>query len=293
MNNQSDILYLDSYMVYIIISFLNNDDNFILYEVSKYFKNFIDKHNISKINPCSQDIISRFEMLNWAESHPTFKYSKKSIEYAIKVNNIEIVKYLIDKSCSKRKKCYNEAVRNLNFKIIKLLNKYDFPKNSDAFVVACELGSLRMVKLLDKYDFPHDIRFSNTCARLGRLNCLKWIIKNNYVWDTCTFHHASASGDLRVMKFLYSMSCNDISKPWWNIQTFIIAVKYNNIEIINFLMEKGCSWKSIVSTNCAFDNGHIDTLKNLITKGCPVSQNVYRYLWENNMIHHYDKIVVF
>ena len=229
---------VDNYVINNILSFLNEGENFIIYETCKYFKNFIDSHDyISKKCPSSEQIVSRFKMLYWAESHPSFKYSKKHIEHAVKYDNIKIVRYLINEGCPKSKKCFNEAVINLSYSMVILLNKYDFSKSYDAFIIATELDSLKMVKFLDKYDFPHDIRFANTCAGLGNLKILKWLIKNNYIWDTCTFHHASKSGDIRIMKLLYEISCNDISKPWWDMRTFHIAVKYNNLEIMEFLID--------------------------------------------------------
>ena len=155
MNNNDSQTYLDSYIICCIISFLNQGEIFILYETSNYFKNFIDTHNFLKKCPPSQQIITRLKMLNWAETHSSFRYTKNMLESAVKQNKINIVRYLVKKSCLKSENCYNEAVRNLNSRMINLLNMYNFPKNEHAFVVASEIGSLRMIKLLDKYDFPH------------------------------------------------------------------------------------------------------------------------------------------
>ena len=105
MNNNDSQTYLDSYIICCIISFLNQGEIFILYETSNYFKNFIDTHNFLKKCPPSQQIITRLKMLNWAETHSSFRYTKNMLESAVKQNKINID---IDKAVDKIKQKIRE-----------------------------------------------------------------------------------------------------------------------------------------------------------------------------------------
>ena len=59
----------------------------------------------------------------------------------------------------------------------------------------------------------------------------------------------------------------------WNPETFTFATKCENMELLEWLVEKKCPWDE-TATRSAASMGNSEMLKWLIDKGCPCDEDV-------------------
>jgi len=284
------LLQIDIYLIKNVFSFVSNGEIFILYETCKYFKNIINYFEIKKESPFIYDVLKNFKMIHWAESHSSFYYPDDALQFAIKRNNINIVKYVYEKNPNSNDSfCYIEAIQNNNFNIIKWLRKQNFELSECVFSAASQYADFKIIKWLKKKECPFDSYSVNCAAYKGRLRILKFLINNGCDWENVAFNYACKSGNLDCVKFLHKEARNDLSKPWWDMSVTTTAAEFGHLHILKFLRYKLCPW-GINATYNAAKNKHVESLQWLLENYCPVDEIVYNYLPELGLYYEKERL---
>ena len=122
-----NIVNFNEHLLGNIVNFLSENEMYSFVETCKTFYILIKcflKIEIKK--PEIEYIISSGELLLWAKSHSDFKYSSKYTECAAKLDDINMLKYLIKDGCKLNNNVSIEAVKNDNFDLLKYCIKKIF-----------------------------------------------------------------------------------------------------------------------------------------------------------------------
>lgn len=188
---------------------------------------------------------------------------KSGLYYAVKYNNYDLTKYILNLDFENIDSCVNEAVNNNNLKILNLLfDKGANINNKEAFEYALIHNYDEIVKCFVKRGFN-----VNACDRMNTAS-------NYSVWSFLY-------GDLDTVKFICAnsnkMSDKEIQEAGYN------AVKQGNIDLLNYLKELGCDF-SVESFNesdnsrldseliIAISKGYFDVVKFLVENGANTSR---------------------
>lgn len=251
------LLDLNSDVVKYIIYFLDYNHLYVLFETSKKFKNyiieikkFIDNGNkyipkyIKFKSPHISFVVQSLNLIEWAKSHSTFKYSEKYTHvYASKTNDIDIIKYLYKDNIKYDKTLMMEAAKNGNKDLLKWgLNK-GLTINNEISAEACGYGDLKIIKwMLKKYDETlFDVLSWNKAAENGNLNVLKFLFENcSNKFDSDIFYYTTRGGNMKCLKYLFDLSIHDLSLPFWNLSAYYGAIENGNLRMFKWLKKHSC-----------------------------------------------------
>jgi len=273
-----------------IISFFHPDQVFPFVETCKSFYNIINyikklpKNTFPKylkftINPQTYYLVSSIEMIEWAKTHNTFKYSKKATILCARKGNLTVLKYLLKDGCYFDNQVYYEAALNGSFDIIKWCykNNYGDISNNLCMHGACQYGDLKIVKWLYDRNFPINRHCGHHASYFGHLDVLKFLVEKGYIIDNLCFNSAAENGQLNILKYLDDLARHDLSLPWWNETTIVSAAENNQLKIIKYLRKNNCKW-DCYATYSAYDNNHTELLFWLIKNKCPIDSKLYNTL---------------
>jgi len=139
------------------------------------------------------------------------------------------------------------------------LDNLSYYEAKDAFLLACDYGKLEIVKLflgnqlknLPKYqeiinDDNQNLSLNQrgffSACKNNHINLIKWLLSNdvnilhnsniNLYYDL--FKYLSSYGNIDMIKLLIKYN-EDFVMFFWNNDCYDLAVKYNHIELINYL----------------------------------------------------------
>jgi len=270
-----NIITIDSYILEYIFRFLSPKDVYILYETCKTIREVLIKFNFKRCKPTEEFVLKNKNNLNWAMSHPSFKFENNVFQLAIKYNNNDIIKYVykIIKPDLNGTEYYSESIYNENFYIFNWLFKKGFTLDETAFDAAAKIGNLELLKFLNNKGCPWSNNTFNCSIYSGNLKCVQYLDNDNFPWNSTAYNASCETSNFEILKYLVSTSYNDLSRPWFNSSIFKSAARSGNVKILKFLKNKGCPW-DIDATSEAFTYGNNKALEWLISNGCPVQQYI-------------------
>ena len=274
---------------YNIIFFLSSDDIYPFIETCKFFNIFIKEYKkINKyfklIQPQPYHIAKSIEMIEWAKCHSNFKYSYRISQFASRMNNFKLLKYLYKDGCIFDFWVLIEAINNENIKIIKWFFKNN-KGNNYCFHKACEVGNFDIIKILKENNIHGDYSYKSCDAAVSGNNyiLLKWLIENGYEFSIASYIEAARNGNLKILKYLINLSQHNLNYPWFNVTVTAEAAKHGKLKILKYLKNKGCPWNEF-TTYLSSKYNKINTLKWAIENGCPIYEGVYQNLYKLNGI---------
>ena len=214
--------------------------------------------------PQGKFIQKRMDYLIWTyeldEKYSSMYSNKFWKDYACnllaKYNNLEGLKYLVNKGYKVDKISFEIAIQYGNFEIFKYLRNTLKNIKSNICKLASYYGHLNILK----YAYEHKYKFGEyslyNAARNGHLECLKYIHKNGGICAPLTVYMAVKNGHLNCVKYLYENGfyfSNDICST---------AALYGTLDILIYLKEKGFLCDSITLYNAVL-NGNLEIIKYL------------------------------
>jgi hypothetical protein len=251
----------------IVLNFLSHNDIYAIKEINKYFYGIImcvSKYNVLR-QPDIDYIFSSKNLFEWAINHPYFYENKLPLVLA-KNGKLEYLQYVLNNGYTYNPEIYYEATKN-SFEIIKWCYKKNFKPNERAIQGACEVGNIELIKWMDKRNFPFDVNACHMAAYYNHIDVLKFLIRKGYSWDKRIYNYAAEKGNIRILSFMMNISARDLSMPWWDIKTTIIAAKNNQFNTLKWLRSKRCPWNVEVIYG-ALECGNIEMVMWCIENGC-------------------------
>ena len=277
----------DDYVLSFIFSFLDSRNLLPLFETSKLTYNllkklvFLDRIQIkipythSIVEYCSDDL----SYFKWVEKHKF--YSKKIPKFAGRYGNFKLLKYLIKNNYKVNySDTFYELCQNNNMKILKYLSKHtldnDLTKlNESVFRAAGESGNIDIVKFLYKNDCPFDCTALYGACYSGNLKVVKWMVYNCFPFGRYIYHHAASEGHINILNYLYELTKNDLSYPWWDESVCTSAAENGQFETLKWLRSKQCPWNilTLYSTLETYPNS-LEMFKWAYENNCPKDDNI-------------------
>jgi hypothetical protein len=261
----------------IVLNFLSRNDTYAIKEINKYFHGIIicvSKYskNIIKFNVLRQPdidyIFTSKNLFEWAINHPYF-YENKLPLVLTKNGKLEYLQYVLNNGYKYDPEIYYEAAKNSfdNMDIIKWCYKKNFKPNERAIQGACEVGNIELIKWMDRRNFPFNVNACHMAAYYNHIDVLKFLIRKGYPWDKRIYNYAAEKGNIRILLFIMNIAGRDLSMPWWDIKTSIIAAKNNQFNTLKWLRNKRCPWNVDVIYG-ALECGNIEMVNWCVENGC-------------------------
>lgn len=184
-------------------------------------------------------------------------------------NNIYI--YIIKNSLNE----LQSSILTDNFSILSPLFQFIFLYKNNKYdlavkVIHIELFGIEIARFLllyDVYNLSKELKQKhNLCSVMIDINSIEglyFLINHGYKLNYSLYIMAVKNNNLTIIEFLYRKKCP------WNSRVFSIAMEVGNIEIINFFLNHGCPNNNIM------EYSSIDTLKYLRKHGFNWSHTLY------------------
>lgn len=261
------VTYLSSNDIYCVKE-INNYLYFIIKLISKQPLNRLINLNLQK-HPNINYICSSINLFEWAKNHPHF-YGNKLPILLTKNGDLNLLKFIFKNGYKYDPDIYYEAARSSfdNNEIVKWCFKNNFKPNVKAIQGACENGNLNLVKWMDKNKFPFNKNACNMAVYYNHLDVLKFLIKREYPWDKKIYEYAAKNGNIKILAFLLNIAGRDLSMPWWDENTLIMAAKHDQFKTLKWLRKNRCPWNVKVIYG-ALECKNIEMMNWCINNGCP------------------------
>jgi hypothetical protein len=197
----------------------------------------------SVCNVCAEH--NRFDMLK--HSHGLFcnKTSclERSIHYAIKHNNFEMLEYLVSQE-----------------EISRMIQSDSF----DSTLSAAEFNNMNMLVYLHQKGFRILGSVCWYAAKNRNMEMLQFAHDHGIEFDKNTMSYACKGGSLEIVMYLRNNGCP------WNQWACTEASRFGHIHILTYLHENGCVWNSgAISAACVSDDPeNLECLEYAFSHGC-------------------------
>lgn len=231
--------------------FIARNGNMNMLRYMYYKKNYTDIP--PKILSCAAGN-GHLEMLKWLVEKG-YNCEKETIECAIINDHFHTVEWLYENTfIDSSSKCLKSAVGNL--KMVKWLyenNKVDGVPGSDAMSDAVYYSCFESLKYMAEKGGVCDEDAVEIAASNNRLDIVEWLLERGYTSTSESIYYACQTGNLEMLKLL--LTDQEIDS-----HAMIIAAENNNINIINFLYDKGISVTYPI-IKAAVENGFFELTK--------------------------------
>lgn len=240
-------------------------------------------------------------------------WDKYTFANAVKTGNIKIIKYLHEYGCPWNRETFVNAVElgdlsildwlyeqncpwdndilnymscytTINLEIVKwVLHKYRnstrldihyYGEGMQTWYHAIKNNQIEFLKLIfDKQCNDEEGKLFDTVIENGSMECIEFMHNacNGYYGGDSIYFAAIRRGDIKILEFLKSRNY------YWYSVVFSYAVKYSNLDIIEWFHKNGCPW-------IYEENIYCYAMKNK-------NKNVLNWLWENNYYLHKEDIL--
>ena len=207
--------------------------------------------------------------------HNNFKFNTHSVIKAIKTENINIIKYMLDNDFNCTKTAFEVACSTGNLDIIKLIHDYEFYFGCNSeYTLIMNNAIVSNNNELVTYLYYNNYKFKNNsiiyAIHYSDLNMIKTIIDIGYNIYTCyedVYYNVALSGNLEMLKYFKSMF-------EFNNNMFYAAAKNGKLECLQWLKDNNCPYSSNTYIG-AINNGNIHNLNWLKNNNCPLCEGMY------------------
>lgn len=268
-----NIVDFDYYVLEYIFSFSDSSDLYVLFETCKYLKNLFIYTSLIKTHPTPEFYLENKKKLLWAMSHSDFKFDEDIFGLALRYNDSWVIQYIYKLKQPELNGLYyySQTIYNENYNMFKWLRKKGFYLDENAFNAAAEMGNLDILRFLENNNCEWSTDAINFAIIGGSIECVKYLIHKGFQWDSDAY--SLACDNIEILKYLISISANDLSRPWINSNVFKKAVEIGNVKVCKLLKKYNCGY-DIRSANIAFEKGNITVLKWLIDNNYQVDESI-------------------
>jgi ankyrin repeat protein len=197
-------------------------------------------------------------------------------------NNLEIVKYLVEKGATELNNALSNAAYNNNLEIVKYLveEKGATNLNNALYYAAANNNSLEVVKYLIEKGATNLDQSLNNASTSNNLETIKFLIEKGATDLNKALNSAAYDNSLEAVKYLIEKGATELNNALSN------AAYNNNLEIVKYLVEE----KGATGFNSALDsaledanyNNNLKTIKYLIERGANELDRTMEYAVYNN-----------
>ena len=187
-----------------------------------------------------------FHILEWGDANKYIFINHTFLivifKEAIRLNNLEIVKWCIEKGFKDKKSWISHMAAHYN-----------------------HFGMLKWLVQENGYKLNCAISYESACN--GNLEMLKWARKHGCAWGIAVCTEAAKNGHLQILKWARKHKCP------WNEDICKIASKNGHIHVLKWAHENDCAWDKWVTTY-AIMQSRFKILKWAIRNGCDIDEDV-------------------
>lgn len=188
--------------------------------------------------------------------------------------SIDVVKFLKRMGCAWTTFDLNSAALKGNVDVVEYLHKHGCNFDTTTCKSAVTGGNLEMLQWLVSAGCAYDKEeCALTAAHFGHLNVMKWLFEHNddlFVHFSVVYQlflKASKKGDVEMLEWLVSKGCE-----YDKIACGTSAASAGNLQVLKWVHSKGeeaeeCVWKTM-HCSAASGGGHLRVLKWLRSVGC-------------------------
>jgi len=204
----------------------------------------------------------------------------KSVDYAVAINNLELVKYLFSEGIHKISKNYvTVAIKNNNLEIVKYLSEespigdelINYAIDKENFEIVKHLVSKRSKDLHLHFQWSNEITFKQTLMK-GNFKMIKYLFSKRTMLNNNAFNIISEINNDKLAMYVYSKLNTTMSEKHYLLKS---ASEHGHLELIKHLVSLGADVTkySNYSLRYASKNGHFKVVKYLISQGAGITDD--------------------
>jgi hypothetical protein len=190
--------------------------------------------NYSIIIGCICIITQNLNIIEWYYDYFR-KFDIVHMELASIISNEPIIQYLHSKDCPWNTSIFSNVVLHGSFEILQWLKSNNCPWDNWFYVNALYARRIDIVKWAYENGCPID-RISLPCAlagEIGDIEFLKWLIERGFRYNYLVLTYAISENHINILEYMRNYENNSL----WKFDVLYMAVKTDNIEILNWLFE--------------------------------------------------------
>lgn len=180
---------------------------------------------------------SHFEILKWAITNGCPVNNSKICSIVAGLGESDLIQWLHYAGCPWDVSTCIEAACSGHFEILKWVIENGCPVNNPSIcTIIAEHGNLELLKWLRHRNCPWDVHTCIIAACHSHHEMLKWAIENGCPSDNpniCSY--VAMSKKFELLKWLHHVGCP------WDAETYYYVKRFGNTEMIQWVLERGCS----------------------------------------------------
>lgn len=213
----------------------------------------------------------------------THFYDLGTCSLAAQSGNLDILKYIHEKGCPLGAHAYTKAGVNGHLHIVKYLYEQGLEWDDCVYVHSATKGHLDIIEFLDEKNYPKNPKLDmcSIVARDGYIHLLKYFRGQGCTWGPKTYAAAALRGRVDVISYLRANGCE------WDVTTTAEVAMEGTIDMLEYLHNHGCPWDETTCAAAVYnESNNINIVRYLRDHGCP---------WDHKMwdaaIHENDEDV--
>ena len=216
------------------------------------------------------------DLVKWFRNQNT-SWNDRTVSYAVRSGNIELLQYLLDTGCVFGSRSYIEAVavdeEGKVLKIFKWLHQHSVPWDEEICLCAASTGNLDALIYARRNGCPWEERTIALAVECGHFDVVKYCLENDCpIGDTdlclTSMTYLEYEKGLKILKLLRKFNIP------WNKETCMMAASYGKLEALKWVRNEGCPWDDRTFEE-AITSEDIATIQYCIDNRCPFGQDAY------------------
>jgi hypothetical protein len=233
---QGKVLISDNDTESIIYSYMDLDDLLILLDGERNKLDFIIQKYYSGPMSTSELITNgHLNTLKWYAQKQNIRLTNKSMNWASKVGNLKIMKYLYSIGVKPNDNDWDNALNYAHFDIIEYLMTLGYKISKNSFELTTNMTTIKWL-IHDKNLTPYKTTVTRLCGA-GNLEIVRYFYFLGFLPDDKALDYSIRCEKLDMIEYL--VENNIIVKLKWSYDVQQKLNKPKNIEIRNYLIKRG------------------------------------------------------
>ena len=208
-------------------------------------------------------------VLQWIHSQGCPWNERTFVGAAIHGHLLPIIEWARANGCPWNEDASSEAASNGYLGVLQWLRSQGCPWNSSVGKLAALNGHLHILQWADNNGLPWKNHYCEYAARKGHYHIVKWACdKDLQNWRKIVRKYVHFVSVAVLVRIHVLFQLEGSSQCLWDERDMAKAARINNLQIIEWLRDKGCAWDESACFQAA-RNGLLHVLQWLRFRGCP------------------------